>query len=246
MSLLNLFAAARTEVTTSARKTKLARRPMIDCLEKREVFTAGIAQAGTTMGLAWRFAPDGSSTGGGTLYVQDVAKGTNTSDKTNSPIAINQHDGHIVFDVDYSQPFYGASVSNTAQVKVVLGATAGDLNVYDDRGGSNMLRTVNRHQTGSMSMGQNSLSWTLDENVVTQQAVVNIQSSSKDKSVYNINPTYLNLSPGDPGYVANSNPITGLEVTDSGEDSGGVTVEQGMHITVNTTGGATFKNHMPK
>ena len=43
MSLLNLFAAARNEAAATPRKARLACRPMMDSLEKREVFTAGIA-----------------------------------------------------------------------------------------------------------------------------------------------------------------------------------------------------------
>ena len=245
MSLLNLFAAARTEAATSARKAKLARRPMIDCLEKREVFTVGVT--GTAMGLAYRFVAD--STGGGTMYVQDVAKGTNPSDRSNAPIAINQNNGRMVFDTDIASPSYGPSFTPGAQVKVVVAATGGDLTVYDDRNaGTGGLKTEDRHQTGNITVPHGYLSWTLDENVVTQQAVFTLASGASDHATYHIEPQRLNpeSTSTDP-----SNPIIGLLVSDSGSDEGGpdfidgIDPTQTKSIKIVTMGGANFVNDTP-
>ena len=224
----------------------------------------GVARSGGSLGLAWRFAPDGSATGGA-LYVQDVVKGTDSADPGSQPIAINQDSGHIFdvgyFDVGYSVPSYGPSVASEAKVNIVVAEHSGDINVYDDRGGAGTFKAEDRLQSGTISVPYGYLSWTLGSNVVTQKATFTVNSGKSDHSTYSIADRYLNASPGDPGYVADinaspgdpgyvadSNPIIGLEVSDSGNDSGGPDFIAWVDPTVKgdikivTTGGATFRN----
>jgi hypothetical protein len=264
MSLLNIFRSTpKASTSSSARKAALRRSPMLDCLEKREVFTAGlagafvgpmpmvsqpaavsapaVAQSGTSLGLAWRFAPAATG-GGGTLFVQDVAKGTNSADPKNEPIAVNVSGTRMIFDTDIASPSYGPTIKAGSQVKVVVAETTGDIQVYDDRNaGTGGLTTEPRHETGTISVPYGSLSWTFDQNIVTQTGTFKVASGANDHSTYWITTQHQDLSPGDPGYDPHNNPVVGLQVTDSGSDSGGVSFDPGMDITVSHSGGATFK-----
>ncbi len=274
MNLLNMLRDARQtssntrHISADDRKGRRRRQPSLDRLEERQVLstvmpaseaflsvapravslstaTPAAAQSGTSLGLAWRFAPD--ATGGGTLYVQDVAKGTDTSDPQNVPIAINQSFGRMIFDTDINNPSLGPTFHSGSQVKVILGEHTGDINVYDDRNaGTGGLTTEDRLESGTITVADDRfLTYTLSRNVVTQQATFTITSGKTDKATYFIAPHYLNLSPGDPGYNPNSNPIVGLDVSDSQGNSGGVTFDQGTNVSIITQGGATFKNSSP-
>ena len=199
---------------------------------------------GTALGLSWRFVQDNSSSAGnGNLFVQSVARGSNTADAKNDPIAINQKNGHIIFDVDISKPANGPAVKSTAKINVVVGENKGsDIHVYND-GLVNATTTYTpRTQTGNISVSAGSLGWTFTQNVVTQQATFTVASGKTDRATYSIASQTRNLRPSDPGYQADSNPVTGIVVSDSGNGQGGVSFTPGTVVTIKTSGGATWKN----
>lgn len=152
----------------------------------------------------------------------------------------------MIFDVDYTRPFLGPAVASTARVNIVVADHVGDINVYDDRGGAGTIRHEDRLQSGNIQVANGRfLSWTLSQNVATQQATLTVASGKTDGSTYEIDQSYPNLSPSDPGFNPNTNPIVGLQVSDSQGNEGGISFDPGMNVTILTQGEATIHNSSP-
>ena len=148
-------------------------------------------------GLSWRFVPKGNAAGDGTLYVQDVKKGTDTLDSRNDPIAVNQHvDEHdLRHRLELSIP--GPAIKANAKVAVVVAdangqaSGGGDIQVYDDRGSNygGLAYVRDHHQAAFQVRDGFSIAWSMDYNIVTQQQVYTLDSGKFTGDVYLRPPT---------------------------------------------------------
>jgi hypothetical protein len=176
------------------------------------------SQTGTTVGLNWRYTYD-YSTNIGTLSVQD-RPGL-------SPTFINPGPcGNVLTFTQGSTINTGPGIVHGANVNVVVARNASDSVVLDDHYGPTTF--VPRTQTGTFE----GLSWEFDYDIVGQTGTLTFVSQPGSKRI-DITAQHQDLSPGDRGYLANSNPINGITWTDqSGENSGSVNFAVGTTISI--------------
>lgn len=79
--------------------------------------------------------------------------------------------------------------------------------------------------------------WTYSENMTTHVGTLNFTSKPGIDRIQ-IQAQHSDLSPGDPGYVANSNPVNGVTWTNN-DDQGGVNITPGTHVNITAKENAT-------
>ena len=224
-----------------------------DANDKAIVNNTGIAmtttsqtQTGTTMGLQWRFQQTDLA-GDGTLYIQDVKRGSDSAVPYNDYLWINQQNGHVVFDVDASAMNNAAAVAPNARVAVVVANnSSGDIGIKDDRGSNGGgLTDIARSGSGNFQEADDVvIPWSYSLNIVTMTEDVTIGTAS-DYSSHTLTADTQGASVGDAGYEADYNPVTGLEVADAGNEGGGPGILAGMAVNIKTLGHGTYTNKTP-
>lgn len=227
-------------------------QPNADANDKSIVNNTGIAmtttsrtQTGTTMGLDWRFV-QGDLAGDGTLYVQDVKRGSDASVPYNDFLYINQVNGHVVFDVDSTSLHNGPAVAAKANVAVVVAHnSSGDIGIRDDRGSGGGLTFVKRSDGGNFEDADDvTIPWSYNLNIVTQTEDLVIGTATDYRS-HTIAADRQGLSVGDTGYEADYNPILSLQLSDPGNEGGGPGIIAGMDVNIKTKGHGTYTNSTP-
>ena len=246
ITLLKNPAAAAVTIGTETYKANT------DANDKSIVNNTGITmttttrtQTGTTMGLQWRFVQTDLA-GDGTMYVQDVKRGSDTSVPYNDYLYINQANGHVIFDIDASSPHNGPAVAANARVAVVVANnSSGDVGIRDDRGSNGGgLTRIDRSGTGNFQNSSGSIPFSYSLNIATQTEDITIGTAT-DTALHTINVSRVGLSQGDNGYEADYNPVNGLDLTDSGNEGGGPGILAGMDVNIKTLGHKAYTNNSP-